>query len=383
MTIRGSVDSISAEGASGWAFETGTGRSRTLVIQALLDGRVIGETVAEQHRHDLAEAGLGDGRCGFTMAFYDAPIGRQLLPFISVRPRGGDVELPRTSLTGVGEYFGAIHARYPATGRQRSVFGGLWTDRTDASRLLAGRITVGATQPSMREPLQRIIGDGYAVLREVANPEAFDSAGGSLEPSLLNRPLELSFGPESERLLRATPDIAFQPAAVALMQAMMDDSPVAHRVMLAHGEDASSSFTQASAAERLPSPAESVLVVACHGQSRSGHIIADIVTGSHELPEFTGDGRSRWLPSLVGDRSPPSVELARRFDTSVRSIEIGALDVLILGPGTVYRLRTPDEQTGALQIWCVPSRISPSRVLERPGAGTFVVRHRSGAMLAV
>ena len=383
MTIRGSVDSISAEGASGWAFASGTGPARTLVIQALLDGRVIGETVADQHRSDLAEAGLGDGRCGFTMAFYDAPIERQLLPFISIRPRGGDVELPRTGLTGVGEYFGAIHARYPGAGRQRSVLGGLWTDRTDAARLLAGRVAIGSTPAGIREPLQRIIGDGYAVLRGVIDQPITGEGGFTLDGVTCNGPLAPHSAPADRQMLEITPSIVFQPPALALIQAMLDDTPVAHRVVFARGDGGTAGFSQASSAERLPSPAETVLVVACVGGVRSGHVLADIVAGSHELPEFTGDGRSRWLPDPVSNRPHPALEIARRFDASVRTVEVGPLDLLILGPGTVHRLRTPQEHTGALQVWCLPSRISPSRILECPEAGTFVVPHRSGAMLAV
>ena len=83
MTIRGSVDSLSAEGASGWAIGS---PGRPLVVQAVLDGQVIGETLAEQERHDLLAAGLGDGRCGFALAFHDAPLDVELLAFVSIRP---------------------------------------------------------------------------------------------------------------------------------------------------------------------------------------------------------------------------------------------------------------------------------------------------------
>ncbi len=110
MSLRGSVDSLDVEGASGWIFDGD--RGRPVVVQAMLDGRVIGEAPAELPRPDLASAGLGDGRCGFQIAFYDA-VDPGLLPFVAVRPQGGDVELPRTNLTGFGEYFRALHARFP------------------------------------------------------------------------------------------------------------------------------------------------------------------------------------------------------------------------------------------------------------------------------
>lgn len=383
MTIRGSVDSLTADGAAGWAFGIGFAPGRFLVLQALLDGRVIGETTANQHRHDLAEAGLGDGRCGFTMAFYDAPIDHQLLPFISIRPRGGDVELPRTSLTGVGEYFDTIHARFPAAGRQRSVFGGLWTDRTDAARLLGGRVEVGSTPPGVRGALQRIIGNGHAILRDVVLPieQEQDAVG---QPSTsLSGVIDAFSNASSQTFLASVPGLIFQPAALSLLRAMMDDTPVVHRVVVSHGEDTATSFAQPSAAERLPSPAESALIVACLPGTAGSSLQIEIIAGSHEFPEFTADGRSRWLPVPPGSHSTPAVEIARRCDASIRMIEVGPQDLLILGPGTVYRLRAAGEQTSAMQAWCIPSRISPSRVLEQPDARTFVVRHPSGALLAV
>ena len=55
MSLRGSVDSLDVEGASGWIFDTDGGR--TVVVQAMLDGRVIGEAPAELPRPDLAAAG--------------------------------------------------------------------------------------------------------------------------------------------------------------------------------------------------------------------------------------------------------------------------------------------------------------------------------------
>ncbi|TPG40274.1 hypothetical protein EAH89_28970 [Roseomonas nepalensis] len=383
MTIRGSVDSLTADGAAGWAFGIGFAPGRFLVLQALLDGRVIGETTADQPRHDLAAAGLGDGRCGFTMAFYDAPVDQQLLPFISIRPRGGDVELPRTSLTGVGEYFGTIHARFPAAGRQRCVFGGLWTDRTDAARLLAGRVEVGATPPGVRGALQRIIGSGHAVLRDVVLPVDAEQDVLSRPDASLSGVVDPASGAAGRRFLAGVPELLFQPASLSLLKAMMDDTPVVHRVVLSHGEETGTPFMQPSAAERLPSPAESVLVVACLPTGTGSSLQVEIIAGSHEFPEFTADGRSRWLPSPPAGQTPPAIEIARRCDASIRMIEIGPQDLLILGPGTVYRLRPAGDQTSALQAWCIPSRISPSRVLEQPDAQTFVVRHPSGALLAV
>jgi hypothetical protein len=63
----------------------------------MLDGRVIGEAPAELPRPDLVSAGLGDGRCGFQIALYDAA-DAALLPFVAVRLfAAGEAEEEETS----------------------------------------------------------------------------------------------------------------------------------------------------------------------------------------------------------------------------------------------------------------------------------------------
>ncbi|WP_376094471.1 hypothetical protein ACE7GA_01190 [Roseomonas sp. CCTCC AB2023176] len=374
MTIRGSVDSLTPEGASGWAF---AGGGRPLVVQALLDGRVIGETVAESERPDLSAAGLGDGQCGFAMAFYDAPIDPAMLPFVSIRPRGGDVELPRTNLTGYGEFFRTLHARYPGAGRQRSVFGGLWTDRTDARRLLAGRVATGATPADLVHPLRGFIGEGYAILRDVLPPSldarTADLPAGALDPS---------FGPAAAKFLETLPARLFREPVLRLVRAILDDHPTVYRVAVTRAGDPRPGFAQASAAEALPSPAECLLLVSSLSSDPAGFIGLDVVRGSHELPEFTSHGRSRWLAEDLPDREPAGLELAREFGASVEMLEVGPRDVALLGPGTLHRLRTPGPDRAALRTWCVPARISPSRAISE-AASALIMRHESGAVLAV
>lgn len=377
MTIRGSVDSLSAEGASGWAFGSAL---RPLVVQALLDGRVIGETLADQDRPDLLAAGLGDGRCGFALAFHDAPIDPGLLPFVSIRPRGGDVELPRTNLTGFGEFFRSVHARHPGAGRQRSVFGGLWTDRTDARRLLAGRVTTGATPADLQDSLRTFIGEGHLVLRgALAAGQAAPASLASLESG---RPLNPTNSPAVRRLLEALPDMVFAPATLRLLRAILDDNPTLTRVV--PGQDAGEpGFVQPSAAEALPSPAECLLLVFPIATQSGAALRLDIVRGSHELPEFTGHGRSRWLAESAPDREPAAPELAREFGASVETIEIGARDIALLGPGMLHRMRAPPSGTIPLRVWCLPARISPTRMLMPDHGGGVQVTHESGAMLAL
>jgi len=370
MSLRGSVDSLGAEGASGWIFDGEKGSP--LVVQAMLDGRVIGEAPAELPRPDLASAGLGDGRCGFQIAFYDA-VDASLLPFVAVRPHGGDVELPRTNLTGFGEYFRALHARFPGAGRHRSVFGGLWTDRTDAARLLAGRVAAGATPADLAGVLRALISDGYVVMKSALAPTGLAAAEAALAESLdAGRPLDPRSEHGARKLLEALPALVFRDVALRALRAILDDNPVVYRAALSRGS--SGPFVQPSTVEALPSPAECVAVVACAGEEPA---VVDLVRASHALPEFTGDGRSRWLVAGSG----AGVELAASHALSVEHVDVGPLDLVLVGPGTLHRVRAPSGST-AVTAFCAPSRLSPLRFLSGE-AGTFTVRHHSGALLAV
>ncbi|MBR0656778.1 hypothetical protein [Plastoroseomonas arctica] len=377
MTIRGSVDSLSPEGASGWVFGAAL---RPLVVQAMLDGRVIGETLAEQDRPDLLAAGLGDGRCGFALDFHDAPIDPGLLPFVSIRPSGGDVELPRTNLTGFGEFFRTIHARHPGAGRQRSVFGGLWTDRTDARRLLAGRVATGATPAALQDALREFIGEGHLVLRGAL--DAGVTAAARIDRLGIGRPLDAAASGAARTLLEDLPGMVFTPATVQLLRAILDDNPTLHRVV--PGIDPrQTGFEQPSAAESLPSPAECLLLVFALAEAPDAALRIDIVRGSHELPEFTAHGRSRWLAETPAGREPAGLELAREFGASIETIEVGARDIALLGPGMLHRLRAPAPGLLALRAWCLPARISPTRMLLPGHDGGVRVTHSSGATLVL
>lgn len=370
MSIRGSVDRIASDGATGWVFAPEA--RGAITVQALLDGRIIGEAEAHQERPDLAAAGFGDGRCGFEMQFYEA-VEPTLLPFVSLRPGGSDVELPLYNPSGFGEFFRALHARHPGAGRHRSVFGGLWTDRTDALRMLQGRVGTGATPAELQATLRPLINEGYVVLRSALAPLGLTAAEVALVESLeAGMPLNPRAEQAARRLLEALPGVLFREVALKTLRAVLDDNPLAYRVVLSRGEE--SSFAQPSTAEGLPSPAECLAVVGCTGEEG---ITLDIVRGSHTLPEFTADGRSRWLAAgaAVG------VELAVAHGMSVEMVPVGPHDLVILSPGLLHRIRTGPEATG-ITTWCAPSRVSPLRFLTGQ-SGTFTVRHFSGATLVI
>lgn len=369
MIMRGSVDSLTASGAQGWIFTGGFGEQ--VVVQALLNGNIVGEATADIERPDLAAAGFGDGRCGFAIQFYEA-VETAKLPFIAVRPVGTDIDLPRTSLSGFSDFFRNLHARRPGSGHHRSVFGGLWTDRADAARLLAGRIAAGATPADLEPTLRAFINDGFVVLRSALAPVGFSPAEATLVDSLdAGRPLDPRADHAARRLLETLPGVVFRDVPLRTLRGLLDDNPTAYRAEIARGGDAR--FTQPSAAETLSSPAECVLVLACAGEDG---LLLDIVRDSHALPEFTPAGRSRWLADGAA-----GVELAALQGMAVDTVELGPRDIAIIGAGTLYRIRTPETSAG-LSVWCAPMRVTPDAFVTGT-VGTFTVRHHSGARLTV
>ena len=370
MSYRGSVDSLSAEGSSGWIFDGVTGEP--VVVQAVYNGRILGETLADRHRYDLAAAGLGDGRCGYEMNFSEA-VDASLLPFVAVKPRGGDVELPRTNFTSFADYFRVLHGRHPGAGRHRSVFGGLWTDRTDAQRVLQGRVASGATSADLTNALKALILDGTMALKSVLSPVGFSPNELALVNELdTDLPLDPQADTSARRLLEAMPGLIFRDTALRAMRAVLDDNPLAYRVTLTRGPVGA--FRQPSAMERLTSPAECVALVACAG---SEPVLVEVIRDSHRLPEFTVSGESRWISA----EASAGIELAVGHALSVETVEVGPMDLLMVGPGTLYRVRAPEGST-AVTTLCAPARVSPVHLVAGRG-GALALRHFSGAMLMV
>jgi hypothetical protein len=365
VTIRGSVDKLTVEGATGWAFDS---RGERLAVQALYDGRIIGEATADQHRHDLAEAGFGDGNCGFAIAFYER-LDAALLPFVSVRPRGADLELPRYAATGFAEFFRDLHARHPGAGRHRSVLGGLWTDRTDARQLLAGRIAAGTAPSDLAAPLGALVESGFVVLRNALAPAGLHEAEAALVARLPPGAPVAAEG-EARDALAAIAGMLFRDAALRPLRAVLDDQPVCTRIVPLRGD--AEAFAQASTTEPLPSPAECLAVVAAVG----GEATLEVIRNSHALPEFTGEGRSRWVSATP----QAALEMALAQGLSVESVELSPADLAIVSPGTLHRLRVAEGATG-LRAMLLPRRVTPARFLTAM-PGVFALRHPTGAMLA-
>jgi len=65
--LRGAIDFAAPDRVSGWIFSRAV-PVEGLLLQAFVDGLCVGEGLVGLYREDIKTAGLGDGRCGFSLA---------------------------------------------------------------------------------------------------------------------------------------------------------------------------------------------------------------------------------------------------------------------------------------------------------------------------
>ncbi len=334
MSIRGSLDVLTTTGLTGWAYapEARDG----LTVQALLNHQVIGEAVADIHRPDLEAVGIGDGRCGYSVTFY-YHLDPLLLPFVVVKPEGGDVELPRTTISGYGEFFQALFREWPSTGRHRSVLGGLWTDRVDAAAQLRGRRDIAMIAPAAADAVEALVQAGVMLLALPA--EARTDTAEDDPVTAARRAIEAALG---------------APNVIAALRAVLEDHPL---VLRPRPCEAEGPFRQPSGIDALSSPGECLLLLVALNDAP---VELEVVRDSHRLPEFTGDGVSRWT-SRSGAEALVMVEQHGLVDRYTLPPDTLA----VIGPGLLHRVLAPEG--GAAAALAVPARSAP---LSRRLAGT-------------
>jgi hypothetical protein len=348
MSIRGSLDVVTTTSAMGWAYSAGS--REKLTVQALLNQAVVGEAIADMHRDDLATAGLGDGNCAYHIDFYHE-VDPLYLPFITVKLDGGDVDLPRSTISGYADFFYALYRQYPVTGRHRSVFGGLWTDRVDAAALLRDRGEVGMVAPQVANTLSIFLQKGFLILSD-AVPRGVKPLPSSGSRRECDRADDASSGvwplPSDviSSVLRSVP-------VLDLLHPILEGHPLALEAEIVEATE--ERFRQFSASKVLPSPAECLGLIL---PLRDDAVHLEVVRGSHLFPEFTLDGQSRWISQSGMVATEVAIQQSGMIDRHV--LELGS--VAVLGPGLIHRLRT-EPGTTALRMLCTPSRQAPLECL--------------------
>jgi hypothetical protein len=328
----------------GWAYSSIS--KEKLLVQALLSHVVIGEAVAELHRADLAAVGFGDGNCGYSIVFY-YQIDPQYLPFVVVTIDGGDMVLPRSTISGYADFFHTLYAQYPVTGRHRSVFGGLWTDRVDAAALLRGRTDVGMVSVDVAGTLASFLQSGFAVLEDVfLQVGEFGASSGSGRGKGGGGKSSSAKSPAMKEIAGAV--LQLEPV-MNLLHQILEGPPLALSAKVVEGSD--DAFHQPSTLEALPSPAECLSLVLPLSE---GPMELEVVRDSHLFPEFTAEGRSRWV-----NRTPAaSTDFAVRQHGMIDRFAVQPGSVIIVSPGLIHRVQT-EPGTPCVRVLCTPSRHAP------------------------
>jgi hypothetical protein len=328
----------------GWAFSPDS--REKLTVQALLNHSIIGEAIADLHRPDLAAVGLGDGNCGYHISFYQE-IDPVYLPFVVVKLEGGDMDLPRSTLSGYSEFFAALYRQYPVTGRHRSVFGGLWTDRIDAVAVLKGRQEIGMISPDAAAVIPGFLQSGFAIVEVgLVQAAATKSPSGNKRTSNANSAAARSKTPDLGEVICAT--LQSKPV-LDLLHLILEGPPLALSTGIVEGAD--EGFRQPSSMEVLPSPAECLSLIIPLDEHP---VELDVIRDSHLFPEFSADGKSRWVNPVAAG----AIDIALRQHGMIDQYQIAPGSIAIVGPGLMHRVRT-EPGTGALRVHCTPSRLAP------------------------
>jgi hypothetical protein len=99
--VEGHVERLTRLGAVGWAWMPEE-PDRTMEVEAVLEGRVLGRAVADRMRQDIAKSGRGSGRYGFVLRF-DDPIKEDSLPQVRVLGPGEPTDMRRPSKLDIEE----------------------------------------------------------------------------------------------------------------------------------------------------------------------------------------------------------------------------------------------------------------------------------------
>lgn len=332
----------------GWAYCSGS--REKLTVQALLNNAIVGESIADIHRPDLAAVGMGDGSCGYHITFYQA-VDPLYLPFVVVKLEGGDVDMPRSTLSGYSDFFAALYKKHPVTGRHRSVFGGLWTDRIDAVAMLKDRTEIGMVPAGIAPLIAGFLQTGLTTI-ETGSPQGVTSGGTVKSPVATKRGGSMTGASPRGK----TPDLAeavcnaLQSKPVLdVLQAILESAPLALNTAIVEGME--ENYRQISAMEVLRSPAECLaLIVPLDDKA----VELDVIRDSHLFPEFSAEGQSRWIDPSSG----AAIEVALREHGMVDHYTVQPGSVAIAGPGLIHRVRT-EPGAIALRVHCTPSRIAP------------------------
>ena len=299
----------------GWVFGWTWDRSqpdRAVDPDVHVDGLLVATVSADQFRPDLEEAGIGDGRHAFAVELprdYDDKQSHE----VRVTVAGSEKDLANSPRSG------RIAAAEPEPPHFRNAFGGLWTDLSNATDVVDGKLSLGRIADAQAELLLAWIDQGFAILPGAVSEEAVDELNKNIEDifdmrsdaevyveSFENNTLRTSLIHKEHKTLRcklldlhshleSARAAIFAPAIVDFLSLVFERPALAFQA-LSFRRASEQHVHQDSTYVRVSSPLElAASWIALEDiQPDSGEL--EYYVGSHRLEPYLFEGTKKWMP---------------------------------------------------------------------------------------
>jgi hypothetical protein len=304
IELRGNVDRLDATAIDGWITVVDAPEKK-VPLDILLNGRMIGQCVADKYRRDLDEAGLAGGQCAFTFAM-PAFLPAGALANVALRITNSPVLLD-------------LPAPQAPASPTVSRFGGLWIDRVDFIDRLAEKHRSGIISDTVSDQLTHFVRDGYVILPAAVAPKTLARLNAEIERVWQHPPAGLMIETfEPDGVMRyIPPDLRFRegttklldlytvspaareaiapPAALSFLTALFEGPPKAFQgATFWNGSQQpihkDTAYVKVDSNPLHLAASWLALEDVCAG---SGEL--ECYAGSHRAPDFLFGGTSKWM----------------------------------------------------------------------------------------
>jgi phytanoyl-CoA hydroxylase len=346
LEIRGSVDRIDQSSVEGWITLVNA-PDKKIPLDVVLNGKTIGQCVADRYRKDLDEAGIADGHCAFSFKM-PAFIPAGSLNEISLRITGSPVILDVPN-RGVDQQ---VQLSRPTV----SQFGGLWIDRIDFVDKLAHKHRNGTISDNVSDQITHFVRDGYVVLKGAVSAEIIERLNADIDRVWKNPPEGLmieTFEPEG-KMRYTPPDIRWRggatklldlytvsnpareaiasPMVLAFLTAIFEDAPKAFQGLTFWNGSQQAIHKDTAYVKIDSNPLHLAASWLALEDIQPGTGELEYYVGSHRAPDFLFGGTSKWMEAHTDDHPEFLASLhrdAKTFGQVKKSFLGKAGDVLI------------------------------------------------------
>jgi hypothetical protein len=346
LEIRGSLDRIDPSALEGWLTLIHAPEQK-IPLDIMLNGRLLGQCIADRHRPDLEDAGIADGACAFR---FDLPafVPAASLNQITLRISGSPLllEIPNRKTEPAG----------PAHRATISQFGGLWIDRSDFIDQLALKHRNGLLSDDVADQITRFVRDGYIVLKAAVRAQLLDAINADIDRVWFNPPPGLQIETfEPDGVMRYLPPDArwrdgatkmldlysvsaaareaiASPMLLAFLSAIFEAAPKAFQGLTFWNGSQQAIHKDTAYVKIDSNPLHLAASWLALEDIQPGTGELEYYVGSHRAPDFLFGGTSKWMEAHADDHPAFLASLhadAEKFGHVKKSFLAQAGDVLI------------------------------------------------------